>query len=120
LTALRSESSDKKKHIDHFSWQAIEQYVRKLKPDSAEEDWPEEVREAFRAEHQAQADAIAQWRRIEDVTWWGWLNPFLVVWRGRKGGEAYIQPSLFEEWAPSLLKNSRGGLAWTRLERPQW
>jgi hypothetical protein len=80
------ESSNEKKHLDDFSLQAIEQYVQKLKPESAEEDSPEEVREAFHVEHQAQADDIARWRRAEDITRWGWRNPFLVVWRGRKGG----------------------------------
>ncbi|GAQ81084.1 hypothetical protein KFL_000700210 [Klebsormidium nitens] len=72
-------------HGGNVALKAIEQYVQKLEPRSAEEDWPDAVRERFQTVHQAQADEIARWRKVDGVPWWMRGLPFLVVWRGQKG-----------------------------------
>ncbi|GAQ81090.1 hypothetical protein KFL_000700270 [Klebsormidium nitens] len=72
-------------HGGNVALKAIEQYIEKLESSSCEADCPETVRARFQEAHKPRADEIAHWRRVEDVSWWAALNPFLVVKRGRKG-----------------------------------
>ncbi|GAQ81092.1 hypothetical protein KFL_000700290 [Klebsormidium nitens] len=96
-------------HGGNVALKAIEQYVQKLEPRSAEEDWPDAVRERFRMAHQAQADEIARWRKVEGVPWFGRVVPFLVVRRGRKGevNAQELYPWGYHRYVDALLHLGR-------------
>ncbi|GAQ81937.1 hypothetical protein KFL_000950130 [Klebsormidium nitens] len=72
-------------HGGNVALKAIEQYIRKLEPESTMRHWPTAIREQFEEEHREQVAHLRKWRRVEGVSCCGALNPFLVVWRGANG-----------------------------------